>query len=119
MGSAYIAGIEISLALGHHGGYKFGRNVHYFPQLSFACVCFSVSENASSTPLAPHLPAPTRNNLIIRLYQINTDKHIPKLLSHQYIKATRHSEMFQPPNGHLHGIFYTFQQQVQDYESQK
>ena len=65
------ADIEIFLSLGHLGGYKFGRNAHYFPHLSFACVCFNVPENASSTPVAPHLPAPTRNNSINRLYQMH------------------------------------------------
>ena len=105
-----IVDIETSLALGYHGGYKFGRNAHYFPKLSFACVCFSVSENASPTPVVQHLPNPTRNNLIIRLYQINTDKcnHILVLLSYQYIKTTRQSKMFQPLKGPLHGIFDTF-----------
>jgi hypothetical protein len=111
-----IGDIEISLALGHHGDHKFGLNAHHFSQLSFACVCFSVSENASSTPVAPHLPAPTRNNLIIRLYQINTDKCTKVLLSHQFIRATGHPKMFQPSKSHLHGIFNTLQQHVQDYE---
>jgi hypothetical protein len=56
--------------------------------------------------------------LIIRLCQINTVKCTRILLSHQYIKTTRQSKMFQPLKGPLHGIFDTFQQQVQDYELQ-
>jgi hypothetical protein len=68
-------------------------------------VSVNISENASPTPVAPHLPAPTRNDLIIRLYQINTDKCTHIVLSHHFIKTTRHSKMLQPSKRHLHAVY--------------
>ena len=41
---------------------------------------------------------------LVLLYQINTNKYNQILLSHNYIKTTRYSKMFQPLNGHILGV---------------